>query len=45
MNFQLVEQFPSVHTLNLGGGYKVGRMPDEVSTDLSSNRAAGAGSL
>ena len=34
MNFQLVEQFPSVHTLNLGGGYKVGRMPDEVSTDL-----------
>ena len=34
MNFQLVEQFASVHTLNLGGGYKVGRMPDEVSTDL-----------
>lgn len=34
MNFQLVEQFASVHTLNLGGGYKVGRMPGEVSTDL-----------
>ncbi|RCL30636.1 MAG: diaminopimelate decarboxylase, partial [Puniceicoccaceae bacterium] len=34
MNFQLVEQFASVHTLNLGGGYKVGRMPNEVSTDL-----------
>ncbi|MFL2847578.1 MAG: diaminopimelate decarboxylase [Coraliomargaritaceae bacterium] len=34
MNFQLVEQFDSVTILNLGGGYKVGRMPDEVSTDL-----------
>ena len=34
MNFQLVEQFKSVTILNLGGGYKVGRMPDEVSTDL-----------
>ena len=34
MNFQLVEQFESVTLLNLGGGYKVGRMPDEVSTDL-----------
>ena len=34
MNFQLVEQFESVSILNLGGGYKVGRMPDEVSTDL-----------
>lgn len=34
MNFDLVRQFPDVTTLNLGGGYKVGRMPDEVSTDL-----------
>ena len=34
MNFQLVEQFESVTILNLGGGYKVGRMTDEVSTDL-----------
>jgi diaminopimelate decarboxylase len=34
MNFQLVEQFESVSILNLGGGYKVGRMPDETSTDL-----------
>ena len=34
MNFQLVEQFESVTILNLGGGYKVGRMPYEVSTDL-----------
>ncbi|TVP80635.1 MAG: diaminopimelate decarboxylase [Puniceicoccaceae bacterium] len=34
MNFDLVRQFPDVHTLNLGGGYKVGRMPDEKTTDL-----------
>ncbi|MEM6915332.1 MAG: diaminopimelate decarboxylase [Verrucomicrobiota bacterium] len=34
LNFDLVRQFPSVKTLNLGGGFKVGRMPDEVSTDL-----------
>ena len=34
MNFQLVEQFESVSILNLGGGYKVGRMPNETSTDL-----------
>lgn len=34
MNFDLVRQFPDVVTLNLGGGYKVGRMPGEQSTDL-----------
>lgn len=34
MNFDLVRQFPDVAILNLGGGYKVGRMPDEKSTDL-----------
>lgn len=34
MSLDLVGEFPSVNTLNLGGGYKVGRMPDEVSTDL-----------
>ena len=28
-------QIPSVSVLNLGGGYKVGRMASEVSTDLS----------
>ena len=27
-------QLPSVRVLNLGGGYKVGRMPGEVSTEL-----------
>jgi len=34
MTFDLVRQFPGVERLNLGGGYKVGRMPNEVSTDL-----------
>jgi len=34
MNFDLVRRFPDVVTLNLGGGYKVGRMPGEKSTDL-----------
>ncbi len=34
MNFDLVNQFKSVEILNLGGGFKVGRMSDEVSTDL-----------
>lgn len=34
MNFALVREFPDVTTLNLGGGFKVGRMPDEKSTDL-----------
>lgn len=29
------ERFPHVHTLNLGGGYKVGRNPGEPSTDLA----------
>ncbi|MEM6917325.1 MAG: diaminopimelate decarboxylase, partial [Verrucomicrobiota bacterium] len=34
LNFNLVRQFPDIVTLNLGGGFKVGRMPDETSTDL-----------
>jgi diaminopimelate decarboxylase len=33
-SINLCKPFPNVHTLNLGGGYKVGRMPGEVSTDL-----------
>jgi len=33
-SINLCREFPSVVTLNLGGGYKVGRMPDEMSTDL-----------
>ena len=35
MSLSLVEQLPSVSSLNLGGGYKVGRMGDETSCALS----------
>lgn len=34
MSLDLVRQFPEVTRLNLGGGYKVARMPEEVGTDL-----------
>lgn len=34
MSLDMVRAFPDVETLNLGGGYKVGRMAHEVSTDL-----------
>ena len=34
MSLETVRQFPDVHTLDLGGGYKVARMPHEKSTDL-----------
>lgn len=34
MSLDLVRAFPEVHTLNLGGGYKVARMPEETGTDL-----------
>ena len=34
MSLEIVNQFPGVHTLNLGGGYKVARMPDEKATNL-----------
>jgi diaminopimelate decarboxylase len=34
LSLNLVRSFPTVHTLNLGGGYKVARMKDEQSTDL-----------
>ena len=30
----LVRQFPEAGTVNLGGGYKIGRMAEEKSTDL-----------
>jgi len=35
LSLALVEALPSVSVLNLGGGYKVGRMATEPSTDLS----------
>lgn len=34
MNLDLVDAFPSVTHLNLGGGYKVGRVEGENTTDL-----------
>lgn len=34
MSLDLVRDFPTVHTLNLGGGYKVARMKEEQATDL-----------
>jgi diaminopimelate decarboxylase len=34
MTLDLAQEFPEVKTVNLGGGFKVGRMPDEPSTDL-----------
>ena len=34
LSLALVRQFPDVRVLNMGGGYKVGRMPGEASTDL-----------
>ena len=35
LSLALCEQIPSVSVLNLGGGYKVGRMLTDASTDLS----------
>lgn len=34
LNLDLVSEFPDVATLDLGGGFKVGRMADEPTTDL-----------
>jgi diaminopimelate decarboxylase len=36
LSLALVEQFESVTQIDLGGGYKVARMADEVATDLQS---------
>jgi hypothetical protein len=35
LSLDLCEALPSVSVLNLGGGYKVGRMATDVSTDLA----------
>jgi diaminopimelate decarboxylase len=34
MSLNIAGELPQVTTVNLGGGFKVGRMPDEPSTDL-----------
>jgi diaminopimelate decarboxylase len=35
LSIGLLRHFPAAHTLNLGGGFKVGRMTGEKSTDLA----------
>jgi diaminopimelate decarboxylase len=35
MTLELAGQFPDVTSINLGGGFKVGRMPEEPSVDLA----------
>lgn len=35
MTLDLAARLPAVRTVNLGGGFKVGRMPDERTTDLA----------
>jgi diaminopimelate decarboxylase len=35
MTLDLVAELPEVTSVNLGGGFKVGRMPEEPSTDLA----------
>ncbi len=34
MNLDAVKAFPNVTTLNMGGGFKIGRLPEEKTTDL-----------
>ena len=34
MNLDVVKAFPDVTTLNMGGGFKIGRLPNEQTTDL-----------
>jgi len=34
LSLRIVDKFPSAHTLNLGGGFAVARMPDEKEADL-----------
>jgi diaminopimelate decarboxylase len=45
MSLDTVRRFPSVTHLNLGGGYKVARMREEVSTDLQKIGLPVAGAL
>lgn len=34
LTLEMARRFPTVETLNMGGGYKVARMPEETATDL-----------
>jgi len=40
MSLEIAAKFPEVQRLNLGGGFKVGRMPDEESANLQAIGAA-----
>lgn len=35
LSLELIKQFPQATTINLGGGFKVGRLDDETSTDMA----------
>lgn len=45
LSLEMARRFPAVQVLNMGGGYKVGRMPGEQSTDLQIIGATVAGEL
>jgi diaminopimelate decarboxylase len=45
MTLDLVAQFPEVTAVNLGGGFKVGRMPEEPSVDMDEVAAHVRGEL
>src|SRR6266850_671622 len=45
MTLDLVAQFPDVAAVNLGGGFKVGRMPEEPSVDMDEVAAHVRGEL
>lgn len=34
LSIDIIRKFPDAKILNLGGGFKIGRMPDETTTDL-----------
>jgi diaminopimelate decarboxylase len=45
MTLDLAAQLPDVRTMNLGGGFKVGRMPEEPSADMDAVAAHVRGEL
>src|SRR4030095_770159 len=45
MTLDIVSRFPDVSVVNLGGGFKVGRMPEEPSVDLLDVGRHGRGEL
>ncbi|MFA5258161.1 MAG: diaminopimelate decarboxylase, partial [Opitutales bacterium] len=45
LNLEIVRKLPHVHTLNMGGGFKVARVPGEKQTDLQATGGIVARSL